>query len=117
MVLLTVPRPLREKLGDEATDAFVLVINNLEFESKKDLATKTDILEVKADLDSRVDNVNFELNRKIDKLGNKIDNVHAELNSKIDKTATEIKSDIKLLQWMIGIMFAGVLSLVMKAFF
>ena len=164
MTILTIPRSLREKLGDDATDAFVHVINSAELDGKKDLATKTDLFEVKTALDSKIDNVQFELYTKIDKLDNKIDSVHAEINSKIDKldskidsvhaelngkidksttelnskidksiselnskidkldskidkSTTELKSDIKLLQWMIGIMFAGVLSLVMKAFF
>ncbi|MBF0541423.1 MAG: hypothetical protein HQK91_08250 [Nitrospirae bacterium] len=132
MTILTIPKPLREKLGEEATDAFVFVINSIDLESKKDLVTKTDLLEAKNELDRKIDNVHSELNNKIDnihsdlnskidnvhsELNSKIDNVHSELNSKIDKSTSELKSDIKLLHWMIGIIFAGVISLVMKAFF
>ncbi len=50
MAVITIPKPLREKLGDEATDAFIEVIKEIEQESKKDLATKSDLSELKTEI-------------------------------------------------------------------
>jgi hypothetical protein len=35
----------------------------------------------------------------------------------IKKEITEIKGDIKLIKWMLGVIIAGILSLILKAFF
>jgi hypothetical protein len=35
----------------------------------------------------------------------------------IEKEITEIKGDIKLIKWMLGVIIAGILSLILKAFF
>ncbi len=35
----------------------------------------------------------------------------------IEKEITEIKGDIKLIKWMLGGIIAGILSLILKAFF
>jgi hypothetical protein len=42
MSVITIPKPLREKLGDEASDAFVEVIKEIE---KKDEIVTKDFLE------------------------------------------------------------------------
>ncbi len=84
MTVISIPKALREKLGDEATDAFVEVIKAIDLDSRKELATKTDI---------------------------------AKLDGKIDKVKSELDGELNLLKWMVGIMLAGVISLVLKAFF
>lgn len=35
----------------------------------------------------------------------------------IEKEITEIKGNIKLIKWMLGVIIAGILSLLLKAFF
>jgi len=35
----------------------------------------------------------------------------------IEKEITEIKGDIKLIKWMLGVIIAGILSLILKVFF
>jgi bifunctional DNA-binding transcriptional regulator/antitoxin component of YhaV-PrlF toxin-antitoxin module len=80
MSLITIPKPLREKLGDEATDALVAILDKFEKETQKELASKDDITKIKLDI-------------------------------------ADIRSELKLIKWMMGIMLAGVLSLVMKTFF
>ncbi|MBF0472943.1 MAG: hypothetical protein HQK91_00450 [Nitrospirae bacterium] len=56
-------------------------------------------------LDSKIDKLDIKIDNKIDKLDNKIDNIYVEL-----------KSEIKILRWMMGLMLTGMLSLVLKAF-
>ncbi|MBF0488832.1 MAG: DUF1640 domain-containing protein [Nitrospirae bacterium] len=84
MSIITIPRILREKLGDEGADAFVKVINESETASRKDLAIKEDML---------------------------------RLESKLTERMTKIEGELTLIKWMMGIMLAGVISLVIKAFF
>ncbi|MBF0567602.1 MAG: hypothetical protein HQK95_01925 [Nitrospirae bacterium] len=82
MSVITVPRILREKFGDEVVEALLDVINLNE--PSKDLATKADIA-----------NLRTELKTDIAKLDGKIDSVKIALDLKIDnlKTALEGKSD------------------------
>ncbi len=94
MAVITIPRALREKLGDDATDAFVEVIREIEPDTDKikqnlvkEVATKDDIMALKDDINAL-----------------KVDNI-------------DIRSELKLLKWMIGVVIAGVVSLIMKAFF
>ncbi|WP_353685895.1 hypothetical protein [Thermodesulfovibrio sp. 3462-1] len=46
MPVLTLPKSVRERLGEEATDAFIEFFKEFEREIKDDLATKRDIKEV-----------------------------------------------------------------------
>ncbi|MBF0319309.1 MAG: hypothetical protein HQL01_05850 [Nitrospirae bacterium] len=58
MSVIAIPKSLREKLGDEASEAFVDIINKVDGESKKELATKADIAALKSDillLETRLD--------------------------------------------------------------
>jgi hypothetical protein len=55
----------------------------------------------------------MKLSNKMTALDSKIDGVKSDLNSKIDG----VKGDVLVLKWMLGFVFASVLSLVMKAFF
>ncbi len=36
MAVITIPKPLREKLGDEATDAFTEVIKEIDLDARKE---------------------------------------------------------------------------------
>lgn len=58
MSVITIPKPLREKLGEEATDSLVEVFNKIEpdtakikFELSKELATKADLSEVRVEIE------------------------------------------------------------------
>ncbi len=50
-------------------------------------------------------------------LNAKIDQNFATVNAKIDREVTALRGDIKLIRWMLGLVIAGVFSLVLKAFF
>ena len=84
--MITVPRVLREKFGDEAVEALVDVIDMNE--PSKDLATKADLA-----------NLRTELKTDIAKLDGKIDSVKIELNGKIDSVKIELKGEIRDLGW------------------
>ncbi len=86
MSVIAIPRPLRERLGEDATDAFVEVIKELEIDSHRGLATKEDIALLKEDI------------------------------TKVIVRIVSVESELKLIKWIMGIMLAGVISLVMKTF-
>jgi hypothetical protein len=46
MPVISIPKPLRERLGDEGTEALISVLDKLEHEIKDDLATKRDLKEL-----------------------------------------------------------------------
>ncbi|MEO5361285.1 MAG: hypothetical protein H7843_12710 [Nitrospirota bacterium] len=51
MSVIAIPKSLREKLGDEATEDLVKVINEADSASRKDVATKEDIANLKAEIE------------------------------------------------------------------
>ncbi|MEO5361382.1 MAG: hypothetical protein H7843_13210 [Nitrospirota bacterium] len=55
MSVITIPRSLREKLGDEASEAFVEIFNKVDSESRKELATKSDLENVKLELRAEIE--------------------------------------------------------------
>ena len=133
MTLLTIPRPLRDKLGEEATDAFIEVLKNVDFEGKRDLATKSDIQDVKAEiqlirselksdiqdvkaeiqlvrseLKSDIQDVKAEIQLVKSVLDGKIDKLRTELYGKIDNLKTELSGQSKL--YFFILLFAIILS-------
>jgi hypothetical protein len=75
-------------LNENAAKELAEVFREVSFESQKGLATKEDI-------------TRLEQTTKSDLL----------------QLKTEIGGELKLIKWMLGILIAGVLSLVLKAFF
>ncbi|MBF0553626.1 MAG: hypothetical protein HQK96_03615 [Nitrospirae bacterium] len=54
MSVIAIPKPLREKLGDEATDSLIKVLNDAESTSRKDLATKEDLAKLETKLVEKI---------------------------------------------------------------
>ncbi|WP_420265871.1 hypothetical protein [Candidatus Magnetominusculus dajiuhuensis] len=46
---------MRDKLGDEASEAFVEIFNKVDSESRKELATKSDLENVKLELRAEIE--------------------------------------------------------------
>ncbi|MBF0318494.1 MAG: hypothetical protein HQL01_01640 [Nitrospirae bacterium] len=112
MSVITIPRPLREKLGDDGVDALVAVINEANLSSRDNLAAKSDI----ARLENKLDSTKADLELKIESvradLELKIESVRSNLELKIEKTKSET------LKWMF-IFWAGQLLAIfamLKAF-
>ncbi|KJR42168.1 hypothetical protein MCHI_001935 [Candidatus Magnetoovum chiemensis] len=160
MPVIAIPKPLREKLGEDAIDAFISVINNAGFDSRKDLATKDDLNalrsatkddlralrdEMKAFHSATKDDINalrISTKDEIKTLRDDMKAMRSEVKDEMNTLRNEFKDDIlalqnwtqkeiyslnerftkldgemRLIKWMLGIMIAGILSLVLKAFF
>lgn len=55
--------------------------------------------------------------RDIERLEGKIDLLRTDLDSKITVLRSDLTGKFALLQWMLGLLLAGVASLVIKSFF
>ncbi|BCB97227.1 hypothetical protein JZK55_21490 [Dissulfurispira thermophila] len=123
MPVITIPKALRDKLGDEAAESFAVLLKEVEHEGRKDAlvlaeerferrlseevaSLRVKISEVKAELETKISEVKAELETKISE-------VKAELEAKI----SEVKVDI--IKWMF-IFWAGqivVLIAILQIFF
>ena len=75
-------------LNEEAAKEIAEVMREVSLESQKRLVIKSDLLQVKT-----------------------------EIEGKIDKVKIEIEGELRLIKWMLGILIAGIISLILKAFF
>ncbi|MCG6552006.1 MAG: hypothetical protein L7F77_06740 [Candidatus Magnetominusculus sp. LBB02] len=98
MSVITIPRPLREKLGDDGVDALVAVINEANFGSRNDMATKDDLKGAELRLELKIESVKSDLELKIESIRSdldlKIESIRSDLELKIEKSKSET------LKWM-----------------
>ncbi|WP_420267014.1 hypothetical protein [Candidatus Magnetominusculus dajiuhuensis] len=89
MSVITMPRVLREKLGDEGVDALLTVFSEVSLNTRNDLATKSDIKEMatKSDLKEMATALRQEMATKED-----IANLKTEIE----------KSKVDTIKWMIA---------------
>lgn len=93
MALITVPRPLREKLGNEASDALVSLIN------QAGNGYKADTIEFVGErFERRLTEEVAKLDHRITEEIAKLDHRVTEEVSKLDVKLSETKAD--LLRWM-----------------
>ncbi|MBF0318594.1 MAG: hypothetical protein HQL01_02145 [Nitrospirae bacterium] len=52
MSVIAIPKPLRERLGDDGVDALVAVINEANLSARDNLATKSDIAALELKIES-----------------------------------------------------------------
>jgi len=111
-----------EKSGfkEEQAEALSGALKEVQEAHLEELATKGDILELKRDMkDLKRDVKEFknEITQDIKELRQetKQDILGLKQSTKLD--IAEIKGELLLLKWMLGFMFAGIFSLVLKAFF
>ncbi|MGB9710738.1 MAG: hypothetical protein ACPLZA_04485 [Thermodesulfovibrio sp.] len=104
MPVLTLPKSVRERLGEEATDAFIEFFKEFEREIKDDLATKRDIKEVELRIK--------EVEARIKEVEARIREVEANMEIKL----AQFKVDI--IKWVAGFLIAqtGILIGFLKFF-
>jgi bifunctional DNA-binding transcriptional regulator/antitoxin component of YhaV-PrlF toxin-antitoxin module len=100
MPVITIPKALRERLGDEAVESFVLLLKEIEHEGRKDALVLAEerferrLSEEVTSLKVYISDVKSELEAKIANLEIKIGDVKSELEAKI----ANMKAD--LIKWM-----------------
>ena len=78
-----------------------------------DLVTSQELKDVRQELKQEIAQFRQELKQDIAQLRQEI----KELGFKMDIKYESMKGEIILIKWMMGIMIAGILSLILKAFF
>ncbi|MBV6340195.1 LA_3696 family protein [Candidatus Magnetobacterium casense] len=113
MSVITIPEVLRRKLGDDGVEALVKVVNEVDSDSRRDSATKEDILKLELKLELKIESTRSNLELKIEStrsdLELKIESIKSDLELKIEST----KSD--LLKWTF-IFWAGQLVAIYAMF-
>ena len=85
-----------------------LSVNFQELVTKDDL--KAELTGVKAEL-------RFEIRESEQRLNAKIDSVAQKLDAKIDSSIADVKSDLKLVKWMLGAVIPPSLAILIRLFF
>ncbi|MBF0539387.1 MAG: hypothetical protein HQL03_14160 [Nitrospirae bacterium] len=102
---------MREKLGEDqerpgavkkATDDFIKVIGEAGLDTRRDLATKEDLFRVELNLRGDIAKVEISLNENI---------------SKVREDVAKMSGEMVLLKWILGAVLAGIISLIVRAFF
>ena len=109
-------KKLEPKLGEETATALLDYIGN----QNGDLATKQDVVDVKIDLEKKIEHVENKIDLvKID-LENKIDLVKIDLENKIDNVDNRVESVEKKVEtgrtesrWLFGLCFGTVLTVML----
>ncbi|MGH7964995.1 MAG: LA_3696 family protein [Candidatus Binatia bacterium] len=93
MAVIAVPRPLREKLGEEGTDALVTLINEAEDNNKKS------VIELVEERFGR--RLSEELSKERAEMSGELGKVRAEMSGELGKVRAEMH-DLRanLIQWM-----------------
>lgn len=97
MSVITIPKPLRDKLGDEAAESFVTLLKEIEFEGRKDALVIAEekferrLSEEITRLDSRI---NQRITEEVARLDKRITEEIAGLRVEIAKAKSEI------IKWM-----------------
>ena len=132
MAIVAVPKPLREKLGEEGVDALIELFNQSQSEQKNNILEFVEekferrLAEEMKTIDRRISETEGRLDNKISEthtliaetkaeLSSKIAETEARLDGKIDSKLSETKAE--LIKWMflfwvgqvgviIGILFA-----------
>jgi hypothetical protein len=102
MAVITIPRVLRERLGEDGAEAFADILKEFEVDSHKNLATKDDI--ARLELATKEDITALKEATKEDIFMLKAD-------------IARLEGEIKTIKWMLGVVVAGVASLIFKSFF
>ena len=104
---------MSEATAEKQTATLARVIHTIE----KEILLKSDQTINNTQQDSKLDKAVLTLENKIDSECKKLENsIKNELNIiKIEQIT--IKSEINLLKWMLGLVIAGVMSLLLKQFF
>ncbi len=100
MAVITIPKPLRDKLGEDATDALVEVVKEVDLSARQEaiLIAEERLERRLTEETGKLREETAQLRHEIVRLEGKIDNVKTELEGKIGIEIQKSKADI--LKWM-----------------
>ncbi len=123
MPVITIPKALRDKLGDEAAESFAVLLKEVEHEGRKDALVLAEekferrLSEEAASLKVNISEAKAELETKLSKLETKFETRISEVKTELETKISEVKAEI--IKWMF-IFWAGqiiVLTTILQIFF
>lgn len=102
-----------EKSGLKKEQAKAISIAVRKSHEVADVATKADIAEVKRD----IADVRKDMDARLEKTDAKIDSQIALVRKDLQLEMAGIRAEQKLIRWMLSALIAGMISLIIKAFF
>ncbi|MGC9045945.1 MAG: LA_3696 family protein [Thermodesulfovibrio sp.] len=123
MPVLSLPKSVRERLGEDAAEAFIEFLKEFEKEIKDDLATRRDIKEIEArirEVEARIREVEArikEVEARIKEVEARIKEVEANMEVKLARFKVEI------IKWVAGFLIAqtailaGIFAGLLRLFF
>lgn len=104
MSVITIPKPLRDKLGDEAAESFAMLLKEVEFEGRKDALV---IAEEKFErrLSEEVAKINQRITEEVAKINQRITEEIARLDKRITEEIAGLRVEIaktksEIIKWM-----------------
>lgn len=97
---------LKQSFSEEQAQVITKVLKEVYEANLEELATKGNLKELELRLENKLETL---------RLATKAD--LKELELRLENKLETLRSELTLLKWMIGFIFAGVLSLILKAFF
>jgi hypothetical protein len=127
MGVITIPKVLRDKLGEEGTDAFAGVIKEIDLDARKDAIALAEerferrLTEETGKINQRISDETGKINQRISDESGKLDQKITEECGKLRVEIEKSKSDI--IKWVfvfwigqIGVL-SGIIFLMLKLFF
>jgi tetrahydromethanopterin S-methyltransferase subunit G len=126
MAILTVPKVLREKLGDEGVEALIALLNEAAHHERNNLLEIVEerfarrVAETEKRLDNRITEEVARLEQRISAVEAKFDSRIAEVEAKLDSRIAEVKVALgeryaSLVRWMF-IFWAGQIGVIVALF-
>ncbi len=101
MAILTIPRVLREKLGDEGAEALVELLNTVGYQERNNLLGLVEerfarrVGEESARLKAYISEVKFALEEQIREVESRLEGRITEVESKLEKQIAEVESRLE----------------------
>ena len=112
MAVVAVPRALREKLGDDASDSLVDLLQQFEAEQTDHLIEMVEERFVRSELGKEIGSLRSELGKEIGslrtELGKEIGSLRTELGKEIGSLRTELGKEITVqTRWILAVLVAA----------
>ncbi|MBF0592458.1 MAG: hypothetical protein HQL02_10270 [Nitrospirae bacterium] len=108
MSLIAVPKVLKERLGEEATDVFIRLINEAGIDTRKELATKEDVSRLRDDLRRVEAGLKEDMLKLEARLKDGMNKLEVRFKDDMNRQGASFKDDIHRLEATLFKMEAGI---------
>ena len=108
MAVVAVPRALREKLGDDASDSLVDLLQQFEAEQTDHLIEMVEERFVRSELGKEIGSLRSELGKEIGSLRSELGKEIGSLRTELGKEIAEVRKEITVqTRWILAVLVAA----------